>query len=146
MSTNEWRLIMRRIVLTILTLTALGCASYGSGTVDPRDEVLAALEAYHAAERAGDVPAILDAYSDDFADAQGTGKSVLLGFFQAIVDGGVLDDLEVDMAATEVQVDGDIAIVQPITYTTMLGTNTYAYRLAREEDGVWRFVYSEQLM
>jgi ketosteroid isomerase-like protein len=128
-------------------LLVVGCASTpASQPPSPEQEVLAALEQYHTSERAGDVAGILNAYSDDFEDVQGTDKSVLRGFFETIVAQGILDNLQVDMEATVVSIDGDTALVAPITYTSVMGSDTYAYRLRKEADGEWRFIFSEMIL
>lgn len=108
-------------------------------------QILAALDSYHSAEREGNLEMILDSYSDEFEDAQGVNKVVLADFFSVLVDQGLLRDLVVDMETMVISVQGDDATVGPVSYTSLLGSNTYRYSLHREEDAMWRFVSSEEL-
>ena len=136
---------MRFLHASIGTLLMIGaCAA--APLQSSEEEVWAALDAFHAAELAGDVPSIMDAYSDQFSDAQGTSKEIVRGFFQGAVDQGMFADLTIDMAQTNVTVVNGIATVQPITYTSGFGKATYSFRLRKESDGAWRFVGSTQLL
>ena len=134
---------MRTIYSLLLLLgltTSIAVADEG-----PEQQIRNALDAYHQAEVQGDLDSILNAYSEDFVDPQGVTKPVLTEFFRALVIQGILHDLVVDMSRIIIQVDGDGASVGPVSYTTMLGTNIYSYKMRKESDGSWRFTGSSVL-
>ena len=130
------------VMLMILVLST-GCTSIGGPSAN--DDVLAALSAFHAAEVSGDMDVIMDTYSDDFADPMGTRKDGVEGFFQMAIGSGALRSLEVDMQDSQLSVDGDMAVIGPVRYTSGFGPSSYRYTLKKESDGVWRFVNSEMI-
>lgn len=134
---------MRHLVTLAVSLLFVGYTSAASPTME--EQVLAALEGFHVAERDGNLQGILDSYSEEFQDSQGSSKAMLAGFFDAIVSQGLLKDLVVDMDEMIIRVDGDKATAAPITYTSQLGSNTYAFTLRLEENSNWRFIFSEEL-
>jgi len=105
-------------------------------------QILDALNSYHLAETQGDLDGILNAYADDFVDPQGATKSMLTEFFMALIAQGLLNDLKVDMSSMVINVDGERANAGPVSYSTVLGTNTYSYQMRKDTDGSWRFVSS----
>ncbi len=134
---------MRYLISLFVMLIGVSCTSQPIPTAEQK--ILAALDTYHTAEREGNLETILDSYSEEFEDAQGTGKAVLAGFFSVLVDQGVLKDHVIDMESMVISVENDYATVGPVSYTSLLGSNTYRYRLQQEEDAIWRFISSEEL-
>lgn len=134
---------MRYFISLLVMLIGISCTAQPMQTTE--QQILAALSNYHTAEREGNLEAILDSYSEKFEDAQGTNKIVLAGFFSILVDQGLLEDLVVDLETMVISVEDDSATVGPVSYTSQLGSNSYRYRLQREEDSKWRFIYSEEL-
>ncbi len=130
--------------LSALVLLFSGCTAIQGPT--PEEEVLAMLDTYHVAELAKDVSTMTEAFSNDFSNSQGATKAVLQQFFQGLVDYGALDNLKINMDNAEVAIDGDTATIKGVSYTSSMGTATYAYTLQREADGIWRFVTSEVSM
>lgn len=135
---------MRFLVLLSAMLIVSNCAAKPIASA-PEEEIVSALAAFHEAEREGDLDGILNAYAEDFVDAEGTSKAIVAEFFGVLISQGLLAGLVVDMAAMEIRVDGDSASAGPVTYHTGFGSNTYNYDLRRELDGEWRFVSNELL-
>ncbi len=134
---------MRTLLQTLILM--LLCGYQLMAAEPPEQAIRDRLDAYHLAERSGDLDGILDMYAEDFVDPQGANKAVLEGFFRTLIEQGLLSGLEADMSATDISVEGLSATAGPVSYTTALGTNSYAYRLRKDEDGRWRFVASQQL-
>ena len=133
-----------RTTLTLaLVITLLGCVATPHPT--PANEVSAALLAAFQKMQAQDVDGMVAAYSDEYSDSQGGYKAVLPNAFAGMVAMGVFTGWTFDMDACEVAVDGDIATAAPVHFTSPIGDSSYAYRLKREADGVWRIVNSEQI-
>ena len=131
---------MRTVFLLLITMAVGNTAATAEESAE--QQVREALHAYHLAEIQGDLDGILNAYAEDFMDPQGATKPMLSEFFQALVAQGLLYELEVDMSAIVIEVDGDRASAGPVSYTTALGSNTYSYHLRKDTDGSWRFVSS----
>jgi ketosteroid isomerase-like protein len=131
-------------VVASLLLTAMlsGCA--GLGGPSPEEEVQAVLETFHASQIAGDIDAMMAVISDDYSNSQGATKTVLQGFLSAAASQGFFKDMTVDMANSEMVIDGDSASVAPVIYNTPLGALTLSYELRKEADGSWRFTSTEQ--
>lgn len=128
--------------LSILTI-AMACMNAHAD--DAEDEVLAAMTVFHQAEVAGDMDAIMNRYSDEFADPMGTTKAIVHEFFQMAVDSGALSSMEADMQEATITVTADIAVVEPVYYVSGFGPSSYRYTLQKEADGQWRFINSEML-
>lgn len=122
---------------------AAGCASVFGPS--PSEEITATLEQFHAAERSGDLAQVLDTFSDDYSNSKGATKSLLRGFFEPLIDQGLLQTMTISVENTEVTVDGDTATAFPVSYSTAAGTITYTYEFAKEPDGAWRIVKSEPI-
>lgn len=130
------------VLLAVVEL--VGCATGGKGS-NPRDEIMAALDGYHAAMVAGDVERMVDVFSDDYSSADGNVKSAMAGMFQSWLDAGVFDGIEFDLSSCEITVDGNEATVGPVNYVMRLGTAGNRYTMRKEADGVWRIIYNEPL-
>ena len=128
--------------LFILMMTMGWMSAHAAGA---EDEVLAAMTAFHEAEVAGDMDAIMNSYADSFTDSMGTTKEVVYGFFQMAVESGALLSMEVDMQEATVIVTADTAVVEPVRYVSGFGPSSYRYTLQKEADGQWRFINSEML-
>ncbi len=106
-------------------------------------EAEAAVRAYGWAMKAGDMDALLALYSKDWEDNHGAAKDSLKDRYQGMADKDGYKDTVVDLSAAEVTVDGDTVTVAPVTLTSSAGSITYAHKLKKEADGVWRLVYTE---
>lgn len=110
---------------------------------NPEAEVLATVRAHGKAMKAGDVNALVALYSEDWKDHHGATKDSLKDRYQGMGDKGGREDMEFDLSAAEVVVDGDIGTITPVTLTSSAGSITHTHKLRKEADGVWRFVYTE---
>ena len=110
---------------------------------NPEAEVLATVRAHGKAMKAGDVNALVALYSEDWKDHHGATKNSLKDRYQGMGDKGGREDMEFDLSAAEVVVDGDIGTITPVTLTSSAGSITHTHKLRKEADGVWRFVYTE---
>ena len=110
---------------------------------NPEAEVLATVRAHGKAMKAGDVNALVALYSEDWKDHHGATKNSLKDRYQGMGDKGGREDMEFDLSAAEVVVDGDIGTITPVTLTSSAGSITHTHKLRKEADGAWRFVYTE---
>ena len=106
-------------------------------------EVLATVRAHGEAMKAGDVNALVAFYSEDWKDNHGATKDSLKDRYQGTGDKGGREDMEFDLSAAKVVVDGDIATITPVTLTSSRGSITHTHKLRKEAGGVWRLVYTE---
>ena len=111
----------------------------------PAEEVQAALDRFHTAEKSGDLETVLDTFSDDFSNSLGATKPILRGFFAPLIAQGVLQQMTIDDTKAVIDVDGDSATVTPVTYTTGMGAMSYVYTFRKEADGNWRIIQSETI-
>ncbi len=136
---------MRKLLAVVIGIVVLcGCASTPLDT-SIEDEVLATMRDYRAAMMAGDVDALLAFYSEDWGDHHGAAKDSLKNHYQGMRDKGGYKEIELDLSAAEVIVDGDIVTVKPVTFASSKGSLSNAHRLKKEADGVWRLVYTEMI-
>jgi ketosteroid isomerase-like protein len=118
-----------------------GCQSAPKGPSD--EELIAAVIAnWQTAITGKDVDGIMALYSENFAGSQGEDKAGTRTFLEQAMAMGYLDGIEVDAAGAETTIEEGTATVGPISATTMMGTASLTFKLAKEEDG-WLFVGSE---
>ncbi len=129
------------IVSAVCAVAAMvmGCATMDPGPT-PAEEVLAALNTYHEAEKAENVDGMLAAFSEDFPE-----KYTLPGLFESLAASGILQTFVADMTKCEIAVEGDSATAGPVTHTTSTSAATYMFTLKKEADGVWRFANVQQI-
>jgi hypothetical protein len=125
------------IAMLALVITA-GCAT-GGGASD--EELIDALLAdYSAAAQAGDVDGIMALISDNFShsdwDYEAESKAELEEFVQASKDEGNFEDVEIDLADVEVEIEGTTAEAYPIYWTVPAGSVTMGLTLTKE-GGDW---------
>lgn len=129
------------MVLALMT-AAGGCATSPVGP-SPADEVAGMLADYQAACEAGDVEAMLAAFSDSWSNAQGMDKRSLRSYFEGLSNQGLLQDTTVEIG--EVVIDGGNATVTPLSYDGPTGKLSFTSTLKKEADGMWRFVGGEPI-
>jgi len=142
-------------ILLITTVTAFifGCTAADVATSrevnmakrqDPIEEIHAALAGYKTAYEAGDIGKIMAAYSDGYSNPEGTDKSGLRAYFNGF-DPRLFPATTVGISECEIAVDGKSATASPVSYDSPLGLTLLQYRMKREANAVWRFVYSEEI-
>ncbi|MYB20400.1 MAG: hypothetical protein F4Y16_15680 [Holophagales bacterium] len=104
------------------------------------DAVLAALRAYDAATRAGDVDGQVDFFADSWRSSSGTTKADLREHLRKQVDGPIDREKRFVLDDAEVVFDGDIAAVDPVALRSPTGGGFFEFRMTRESDGAWRCV------
>ncbi len=117
--------------------------SGGAGTPSgarTEDEVLAALQAYDRASKAGDVDGLVAFFSEEWQSSSGTTKADLREHYQDQIDGGGYEAKGFALDAAEVLVDGERATVDPVALRSSTGGGFFELMMKREPDGVWRCV------
>jgi len=135
------RRLRMMLAVSILSAVISGAASGQAGT-DPAEDVMATLKAYARALSAGDKAAALAFFSEDWGK-DGNTKADLTENFAGGFFVGVRKGTGIDFDQAEVKVDGDMATVGPMVFTTPEGGTPYMFELKRESDGQWRVVYGE---
>ena len=126
--------------LFVSTLSLTGCVS-----VAPETEVRDALDSFHAAQKSGDIDALLAKYSEDFTNSQGATKAVIGPFLQTMIAQGLFEGVTPALENLKITVNGDSAVATPVEYQTPLGKAGWTYEFKKEADGVWRVTSAEQL-
>ncbi len=104
------------------------------------DEVLAALRAYDAATRAGDVDGQVAFFAEAWRSSSGTTKGDLKEQLCKQADRGADQDKRFVLDDAKVVVDGDSATVDPVKLRSPTGNGSFEFRMTREPDGGWRCV------
>lgn len=103
------------------------------------------MQAHIEARIRGDVEAVIDSYSDDWTDSKGFTKTQLREGHLAFTVGATDATIDVLLHDAEIQVNGDTATCHPVAVLTEKGSITYGYTLRKEDDGVWRLIYTQTL-
>jgi len=129
------------LVAAMLVALVCGCTILRRGPTD-EELITRTVSDYHAALAAKDLDKMMAAYSEDFEGENGAGKDEIRQLLGGAIDGGYLDDLEVNDADCEIKIEGDTATVGPVEYSSALGSMSFEFTMKREADGVWRIVES----
>jgi beta-fructofuranosidase len=133
-----------RINLAAATVVLLICGwACSPKEGDAEAEVLMAMRDWRAAMLAGDVDALLAAYSGDWGDHHGATKESLKNTYQGMKEKGAGGKFEIDLSEAEVVVDGETATVTPVTLSSSAGSITHTHKLKKEADGVWRLIRTD---
>ena len=109
------------------------------------DEVIAFMNKFIAARLSGDVPTVIDCYSDAWQDNKGYNKNSLREGQQPFAVGMVDDKISIDATQANVTFDADTATYSPVVIDSEKGRITYEYTLAKEPDQVWRLTFTQTL-
>ena len=104
------------------------------------DAVLAALRAYDAATRAGDIDGQVDFFADSWRSSSGTTKADLREYLRKQVDRPTDREKRFILDDAEVMFDGDTATIDPVALRSPTGGGFFEFRMTRESDGAWRCV------
>ena len=118
-------------------------SSKGFNRVSAEDEVIASMNKFIAARLAGDVPTVIDCYSDAWQDNKGYNKNSLREGQQPFAVGMVDDKISIDATQAKVTLDADTATYSPVVIDSEKGRITYEYTLAKEPDQVWRLTFTQ---
>ena len=131
--------IATALMATIFVALVCGCAILGKGPTD-EELITRTVSDYNAALAAKDLDRMMEAYSEGFEGENAAGKDDIRQLLGGAIDGGYLDDLEVNDADCEIKIQGDTAAVGPVEYSSALGSMSFEFTMKKEADGVWRIV------
>ena len=106
-------------------------------------EVLAAMQAHVTARIEGDVDTVIASYSEDWRDSKGFSKDSLRDGHLEFTTGAMQADIQINLDAAETIVDGEHATFGPVVIDTEKGRITYSYKLRKEQDDVWRLIFTQ---
>ncbi len=109
----------------------------GEKSVD--EMVMDVAETWGNAIAEGDIDTVMAQFSEDFDHYEYGDKAGLQEFLQMAVDMGYTEDLEIFLDDTEIEMDGDEAIVYPIDVSAAFGSATFEFILV-EEAGEWKII------
>ena len=104
------------------------------------DDILAALRAYDAATRGGDIEGQVAFFADSWRSSSGTTKADLREYLRKQVDGPTDREKRFVLDDAEVVFDGDSATIDPVALRSPTGGGFFEFRMTRESDGAWRCV------
>jgi hypothetical protein len=107
----------------------------------PKDLAMEGIQGYIDGAMKGDVDAMMSWVSDGFEHYEYGDQAGLRDFLQEASDMGYLEDLEVSMEDTEVEVEDDGAVIlYPVDIEGMFGAATFEYVLQKQDDGKYRII------
>jgi len=115
---------------------AMPCAA-AAPAVDPKEELIANVKKFTEKLAAGDIDSVIDTFSDDFSHYELGDKEGVRNFLKGANDMGYLDDLEVDLSDTEIEIVGDEGTAYPIDISGAFGSATLELE-GTLENGVWK--------
>lgn len=141
----------RVLVLAGCVLSVMGCATSGGGSkeaaapkgADDKAAIAKTLGEWGSALAAKDVDKIVSFYSDSFTGDDGMNKSGLKEFLGGVISAGYLDGAKVDVAGAQISVNGEEAVVAPLSLSGNMGAITLSLSL-KKEAGAWRITSSTQ--
>ena len=102
--------------------------------------VLAALPDYNTAMKAGDIERQLAFFSEEWQSSSGGTKADLRASFQTQDLQASNKDKRLVLDDAKVVVDGDTAIIDPVTTRSSSGGGFFQFKMKKEPDGEWRCV------
>ena len=106
-------------------------------------EVLAAMQAHVTARIAGDVDTVIASYSEDWRDSKGFTKDSLREGHLEFTTGAMKAEVKINLDTAKTTVDEDHANFGPVVIDTEKGRITYSYKLRKEQDGIWRLIFTK---
>lgn len=104
------------------------------------DDILAALRAYDAATRVGDIDGQVDFFAEAWQSSSGTTKADLREHLRKQARQSGETDKRLLLDDAEVAFDGDTAAIDPVALRSPTGGGFFEFRMTRESDGAWRCV------
>jgi len=103
-------------------------------------DILAALHAYDAATRAGDIDGQVAFFAEAWQSSSGTTKADLREHLRKQARQSGETDKRLLLDDAEVVFDGDSATIDPVALRSPTGGGFFEFRMTRESDGAWRCV------
>ena len=105
-----------------------------------KESVLATVQDFSTATAAGDVERQLAFYSEEWQSDSGRTKADLRASYREQDQQASSGDKRLVLDDAKVVVEGDTAIVDPITTRSSVGGGFFQFKMKREHDGEWRCV------
>jgi len=131
--------IRTALVGAMVVALVCGCAMLGRGPTD-EELITRAISDYNAGLAAKNLDRVMAAFSEDFQGEGGGDKDDMRQLFEDAIDGGYLDDLEVNDADCQIKIEGKTATVGPIEYSSAMGSMSFEFTMKKEADGMWRII------
>lgn len=127
--------------LLCIGMMAGGCATGGGASSE--DKVMASLLTFKEGLEASDIDKAMSVYSDDFRTGDGADKSGAREFFQGAKDNGLLDSIEVGIEETELVVEDDEIVAEPVSLLSDAGVLELSITF-KEVGDLWLIVYATE--
>ncbi len=101
------------------------------------------MQAHVTARIEGDVDTVIASYSEDWRDSKGFSKDSLRNGHLEFTTGATQAEVTIDLDTAEIDVEGDHATVGPVVIDTEKGRITYSYKLRKEENDIWRLIFTQ---
>ncbi len=113
-----------------------GAAAAAAPAIDPAEALLANIKEFTEKLAEGDIDSVIKTFSDDFSHYEFGDKEGVRNFLKDAADMGYLDDLEVDLDDTEIEIVDDEGTAYPIDISGAFGSATLELE-GKLKDGVW---------
>ena len=101
------------------------------------------MQAHVTARIAGDVDTVIASYSEDWRDSKGFTKDSLREGHLEFTTGAMKAEVKINLDTAKTTVDEDHANFGPVVIDTEKGRITYSYKLRKEQDGIWRLIFTK---
>jgi len=101
------------------------------------------MQAHVTARIEGDVDTVIASYSEDWRDSKGFSKDSLRNGHLKFTTGATQAEVTINLDTAEIDVEGDHATVGPVVIDTEKGRITYSYKLRKEENDIWRLIFTQ---
>lgn len=119
-------------------VVAVGCATAAKGPSD-EEQIQSVLGKWSDSITAKNIDQLMTLYSENYKSDDGNTKADVKEFLQGAVDEGYLDDAKVDLATTQIVIEGDKATASPVDLSSPRGSYPVGLVLAKE-NGQWLIV------
>ena len=140
---KEMKKSILTLTLALLMLPVFGCLESLVRKANPKQDIKNALVKLQDAYAKEDVDGILAIYSEDYEGGQGEEKSQIAEFLSGMKDQGYLADTEVVLDDVVIEVDGDTATADFVTYSGDWGQADYKTTF-RKKGSTWKIIAGEQ--
>ena len=96
----------------------------------------------HIPARTYPVDTVIAFYSEDWRDSKGFTKDSLREGHLEFTTGAMKAEVKINLDTAKTTVDEDHANFGPVVIDTEKGRITYSYKLRKEQDGIWRLIFT----
>ncbi len=133
--------IMNLGVVALAVVMLCGCQILGLGPSD-EDLVSATMADWKAALIAHDMDKLMETFSENYANSEGSNKESVREFISGVIDQGYLDNTKVNLEDAKITIEEGKATVAPVEVTSDTGVYVLEYEL-QKENGAWLIISSE---